>query len=59
MTIASSVALFWIALGILVCYGATRLGLGSVTEPGRRFHLLLVRVDSDRLVAHGSCRWFA
>ena len=34
---ASSVALFWVALGILVCYGATRLGLGSVTEPGSGF----------------------
>jgi putative tricarboxylic transport membrane protein len=32
-----SSALFWIALGILVCYGATRLGLGSVTEPGSGF----------------------
>ena len=37
MTIVSSVALFWVALGILVCYGATRLGLGSVTEPGSGF----------------------
>src|SRR5262247_1339860 len=36
-TIVSSVALFWIALGILVCYRATRLGLGSVTEPGSGF----------------------
>jgi putative tricarboxylic transport membrane protein len=35
--IVSSVAFFWIALGILVCYGATRLGLGSVTEPGPGF----------------------
>ena len=37
MTIVSAVALFWVALGILVCYGATRLGLGSVTEPGAGF----------------------
>src|SRR4030095_4701566 len=37
MTIVSSVALFWVAVGILVCYGATRLGLGSVTEPGSGF----------------------
>ena len=37
MTIVSAVALFWVALGILVCYGATRLGLGSVTEPGSGF----------------------
>jgi putative tricarboxylic transport membrane protein len=35
--IVSSVAVFWIALGILVCYGAIRLGLGSVTEPGSGF----------------------
>ena len=35
MTTAS--ALFWVALGILVCYGATQLGLGSVTEPGSGF----------------------
>ena len=31
------VTLFWIALGILICYEATRLGLGSVTEPGSGF----------------------
>ena len=30
-------ALFWIVVGILACYGATRLGLGSVTEPGAGF----------------------
>jgi putative tricarboxylic transport membrane protein len=36
-TINGSVALFWVALGILVCYGASRLGLGSVTEPGSGF----------------------
>jgi putative tricarboxylic transport membrane protein len=36
-TINGSVALFWVALGILVCYGASRLGLGSVTEPGPGF----------------------
>ncbi len=36
-TIVSTVALFWVALGILVCYGATQLGLGSVTEPGSGF----------------------
>lgn len=35
--IVSSVAFFWIALAILVCYGATRLGLGTVTEPGSGF----------------------
>ncbi|HVH92391.1 MAG TPA: hypothetical protein VM783_13510, partial [Candidatus Acidoferrum sp.] len=37
MTIVSAVALFWVSLGVLVCYGATRLGLGSVTEPGSGF----------------------
>lgn len=30
-------ALFWIAAGLLACYGATRLGLGTVTEPGAGF----------------------
>jgi putative tricarboxylic transport membrane protein len=35
--IALGAALFWVALGILVCYGANRLGLGSVTEPGSGF----------------------
>jgi putative tricarboxylic transport membrane protein len=33
----SASALFWVAVGILACYGATRLGLGSVTEPGPGF----------------------
>jgi putative tricarboxylic transport membrane protein len=33
----STSALFWVAVGILTCYGATRLGLGSVTEPGPGF----------------------
>ena len=37
MTTVSAIALFWVALGILVCYGATQLGLGSVTEPGSGF----------------------
>jgi putative tricarboxylic transport membrane protein len=32
-----TIALFWVALGILVCYGATQLGLGSITEPGSGF----------------------
>ena len=34
---AGASALFWLAVGILACYGATRLGLGSVTEPGAGF----------------------
>lgn len=29
--------LFWFALGLLVCYGASRLGLGSATDPGSGF----------------------
>lgn len=33
----ASVALFWVALGILLCYGAIRLGVGSATEPGSGF----------------------
>ena len=36
ITVASS-ALFWVVLGILVCYGASRLGVGTVTEPGSGF----------------------
>ena len=34
---AASSPLFWVVLGMLVCYGATRLGLGTVTEPGSGF----------------------
>jgi len=37
LTAGAAGALFWVAVGILVCYGATRLGLGSVTEPGSGF----------------------
>ena len=37
LTAGAASALFWVAVGILVCYGATRLGLGSVTEPGAGF----------------------
>ena len=37
-TIAASVsALFWVAVGLLTCYGASRLSLGSVAEPGVGF----------------------
>jgi len=36
-TADSASALFWVVVGILACYGATRLGLGSVTEPGAGF----------------------
>jgi putative tricarboxylic transport membrane protein len=37
ITVGGGVTLFWVAVGSLVCYGATRLGLGSVTEPGSGF----------------------
>ncbi len=30
-------ALFWFALGLLVCYGGSRLGVGRVTDPGSGF----------------------
>jgi putative tricarboxylic transport membrane protein len=36
-TAVNAGALFWVAVGILACYGATQLGLGSVTEPGSGF----------------------
>lgn len=34
---AASATLFWTALGILACYGAIRLGVGTATEPGSGF----------------------
>ena len=34
---AGAGALFWVAAGLLACYGAIRLGIGSVTEPGAGF----------------------
>jgi len=56
---ASASAIFWVAVGILVCYGAIRLGVGSVTEPASGFIFfwsglilvvlsLMVLVDSVR-----------
>jgi putative tricarboxylic transport membrane protein len=53
--IITNVTLFWVALGILVCYGATQLGLGSVTEPGPGFiffwlGLILVMLSVAALV---------
>jgi putative tricarboxylic transport membrane protein len=30
-------ALFWFTSGLLLCYGANRLGLGSITDPGSGF----------------------
>ena len=37
INITGASAIFWVAVGILACYGATRLGLGSVTDPGAGF----------------------
>lgn len=34
---AGAGALFWVTAGLLACYGAMQLGLGSVTEPGPGF----------------------
>lgn len=59
LTAGAASAIFWLAVGILACYGATRLGLGSVTEPGAGFIFfwsglilvllsLIVLVDSMR-----------
>jgi hypothetical protein len=36
----ASAALFWFALALLVCYGATLLGVGSASEPGSGFIFL-------------------
>jgi putative tricarboxylic transport membrane protein len=71
--IAGTGALFWVAVGILACYGATRLGLGSVTEPGPGFiffwsGLILmilsfivladsVRSSDDRMQEMGEVNW--
>ena len=30
-------AVFWFAVGLLVCYGGSRLGVGRVTDPGSGF----------------------
>lgn len=37
MTLELWNSLFWFALGLLVCYGASRLGIGSATDPGSGF----------------------
>lgn len=34
---ASAGMLFWIAVGLLACYGASRLGVGSIPDPGAGF----------------------
>ena len=37
LTADNASAFFWIVVGILACYGATGLGLGSIAEPGAGF----------------------
>ena len=70
---AGAVGIFWVAAGMLACYGATRLGLGSVSEPGAGFIFfwsglilvvlsLVVLVDSmrsgeDMIGAMGKMNW--
>ena len=34
---AGAGAFFWVAVGLLACYGASRLGIGNVAEPGAGF----------------------
>ena len=34
---AGAGAFFWVAVGVLACYGASQLGLGNVAEPGAGF----------------------
>jgi putative tricarboxylic transport membrane protein len=59
-TFAASVsALFWVAVGLLTCYGANRLGLGSVTEPGVGFIFFwsgLILVILSLIVLAGAIR---
>lgn len=60
---ASAGTLFWIAVGLVTCYGATRLGVGSITDPGAGFIFfwsglvlivlsLIVFVDTVRSLAN-------
>jgi hypothetical protein len=37
MTADNCSSLFWLVLGLLVCYGASRLGIGRLTDPGSGF----------------------
>ena len=37
MIAARTGAFFWVAAGLLACYGASQLGLGNVAEPGAGF----------------------
>jgi putative tricarboxylic transport membrane protein len=59
-TFAASVsALFWVAVGLLTCYGANRLGVGSVTEPGVGFIFFwsgLILVILSLIVLAGAIR---
>lgn len=34
---AGAGAFFWVAVGVLACYGASQLGIGNVAEPGAGF----------------------
>jgi putative tricarboxylic transport membrane protein len=34
---AGAGAFFWVAVGVLTCYGASQLGIGNVAEPGAGF----------------------
>ena len=52
-------ALLWITIGLLACYGAIQLGLGSVTEPGAGFIFFwsgLILVFLSLIVLAGSLR---
>ena len=56
---AGAAAIFWVAVGILACYGATQLGLGSITDPGAGFIFFwsgLIIVLLSLLVLVGSIR---
>jgi putative tricarboxylic transport membrane protein len=37
MIAAGAGAFFWVAVGLLACYGASQLGVGNVAEPGAGF----------------------
>jgi hypothetical protein len=37
MIAAGAGAFFWVAAGLLACYGASQLGLGNIAEPGAGF----------------------
>lgn len=37
ITLDTCSALFWFGIGVVVCFGANRLGIGSATDPGSGF----------------------